>query len=285
MPRIYRTQKEVEQLLIPEFVSCLGYSISCPRWQERPDALLTVSARNEWKRIAVEHTGYFNDTLAGQESPITQIDDFWRLVQASIVRRISHRKHLTGIVGTVRLRKHFRKPPNSVGLARQLAAELVAFAEAHGVRKSEHIPFDHWQFNGYPTLDSLLSELLLSRWTDDPVRVFRCSWICSNITDGGICVNLEYIKSAIAKKNRKAANYENWGDAGEKWLLIAADGANLCNHAGPSIQNVNWDDAELLELCRTSPFDGIVFWERIRCWYKWLKPNKPVKQCRNPYAD
>jgi len=84
---------------------------------------------------------------------------------------------------------------------------------------------------------------------------------------------LKYIKSAIKNKNRKATNY-NWGGAEEKWLLIAASGANLSNHAGPPQQTVNWADTHLLELCGESPFDRIVLWERTAHWYKWLKPRE-----------
>ena len=43
------------------------------------------------------------------------------------------------------------------------------------------------------------------------------------------------------------------------------------------------DDDELITLCRKSPFDNIVFWERVRCWYKTLKPNKKAVQYKNPY--
>jgi hypothetical protein len=86
---------------------------------------------------------------------------------------------------------------------------------------------------------------------------------------------MKYIKSAIKNKNKKATKY-NWGNANEKWLLIAASGGNLSNNAGPATQNVNWADIELLNSCSNSLFDRIVFWERIRCWYKWLKPSEKV---------
>ncbi len=286
MPRIYRTQKEYEGFLIREFLGHLGYRISNPKWQERPDALLTLSKRARRKRVAVEHTDYFNDTVHGQRSPLTPTDEFWKAVQASLVRRISHRKDLTGILATVRFTNNLpnpAKPSNYCQLSRSLATELVAFVEAHPVRKSQHIQFRHRDFNGYQTLESLLSSILLSRWTDDVVLASRCSWTCSNVTTGGIGLNLSYIKTAIENKNKKANNYENWGDAREKWLLISASGSNLSNHAGPPMQNVNWADSELLDLCRNSPFDRIVFWERIRNWYKWLKPSKEVVQYKDPY--
>ena len=278
MPRIYRTQKQVEQLLIREFLDHLGYRISNPEWPDRPEALLTLSKGGRRKRVAIEHTEYFNDTLAGSISPLTVIDEFWRLVQASLIRRISHRKHLTGISARVKLKSNLSLPRRLVkqqNSAIQLAKELVNFVESHQVRQSEHLRFRCREFKGNLILESMLSELRLSRWTNDAVRASRCSWICSNISTGYICLNLEYIKSAIESKNKKANRY-NWGNANEKWLLIAASGGNLSNNAGGPIQNVNWADPDLLNLCCNSLFDRIVFWERIRCWYKWLKPSQNI---------
>jgi len=285
MPRIYRTQKECEQFLIREFLGHLGYRISNPNWPDRPEALLTLSKDKKRKLVAIEHTTYFNDTVAGRLSPLTVIDEFWRLVQASIVRRISHRKHLTGIFAGVKLKSNLSLPWGLVkqqNPARQLAKELVNFAEAHRVRQLEHLRFDYRNFNGYPMLEFMLSRLMLSRWTDDVFLASRCSWTCSNITTGGICLSLKYIKSAIKSKNNKATKY-NWGNASERWLLIAACGSNLSNQAGAPMQNVNWADPDLLNLCCESPFDRIVFWERTRCWYKWLKPSEREVQYKNPY--
>ncbi len=274
MPRIYRTQKEREQFLIRELLSHLGYTISLPKWVERPDALLTLSKGRKRKRVAIEHTEYFNDTEAGRLSPLTPIANFWKLVQASLVRRVSHRKHLTGINAWITIKENLSLPKK---LAIPLAKELVNFAEAHQVRQLERLQFRCRDFHGYPMLVSMLSRLMLSRWTDDAVFASRCSWTCSNITAGGTCLSLKYIKSAIKNKNMKATKY-NWGDASEKWLLIAASSDNISNNAGPAIQHVNWVDPELLELCGESLFDRIIFWERIRRWYKWLKPSETVVQ-------
>lgn len=286
MPRVWRTQKEREQFLIREFLDHLGYRISSPKWQERPDALLTLAKGKSKKRVAIEHTDYFNDTVAGQQSPLTPIDDFWKVTQASLVRRISHRKHLTGILATVGLKRNLQLSANCTTQAKQLARELVSFVEAHPVRMRQPLTFRHRDFNGYSTLISLCASLLLLRKTNVAVLASRCSWTCLNITTGGIGLNLGYIKSAIQNKNKKATSYNNWGCAKEKWLLIAAGGRNLLsNQAGPPMQNVNWADPQLLGLCCGSPFDRIVFWESIRCWYKWLKPRKNVVQYKNPYIN
>ena len=238
MPRIYRTQQECEQFLIREFLGHLGYRISNPKWPERPDALLTLSKDRKKKRVAIEHTEYFNDTEAGRLSPLTPIAEFWQLVQASLIRRVSHRKHLTGILATINIKGNLSLPKE---LARQLAKELVNFVEAHQVKPSEFLRFNCRDFNGYPTLVSMLSSLRLLRGTDDVVPASRCCWICANITTGYIRLNLKYIKSAIKNKNKKATGY-NWDNANEKWLLIAASSSNLSNNAGPASQNVNWAD-------------------------------------------
>ena len=275
MPRIYRTQKEIEQLLIREFLGYLDYRISNPEWErERPDALLTLSKDGKEKRVAIEHTEYFNDTLAGCCSPLTPIEEFWQLVQASLIRRVSHRKHLTGINARIKIEDNLnlpRKLKEQEELARQLAEKLVNFIEAHQAGQSERLKFRSCDFNGYPMLESKLSWLRLSRWTDDAVPACRSAWTCENIKTGGICLSLEYIKSAIKKKIEKATGY-NWGDANEKWLLIAASGGIISNNAGALMHSVNWTDPKLLDLCRESPFDRIVFWERVHCWHKWLKP-------------
>jgi len=275
----------MEQLLIREFLSSLGYKILKSKWQEGPDAILTLSKGK--KRVAIEHTDYFNDTLAGACSPLTPIAEFWRAVHASLMRRISHRRHLAGIGGQVTLKENTHTTKNKAPdthLARRLARELVAFANDHPVRKREYPQFRHRDFGKYPILDSLCDGLLLLRESDDATRASHACWNCRNTTIGFINLDLEYIKSAIEQKNKKADKY-NWGDADEKWLLIAASSCRPSNAAGPSMPNEDWADPNLLAACCNSPFDRIIFWERIRCWYKWLKPDEDVVQYEDPYIN
>jgi len=228
--------------------------------------------------VAIELTDYFNDSVAGTRSPLTPIAEFWEIVQASLIRRISHKKHLTGVQASVDFKKGLQKPENCNVLAKQLAKEIVTFVETHPVMTSQHLQFRHrhGHFNGYDTLERLLSYMFLTRRTDKAVFASRCSWSCVNISCGMIGLNLNYIRTSIANKNKKAQRYNCWNDAGEKWLLITASGRNLSNHAGPPTQkkNENWGDPELQRLCRESLFDKIVFWEISRDWHKWLKPVK-----------
>lgn len=275
MPRKYRTQKEVEKFLIGEFLAHLGYRISTPRWIERPDALLTLSKNNKTKQVAIEHTEYFNDTRAGTHSPLTPYAAFWKLVQGSLIRRISHRKHLTGIHARVWMMNIIPELMYDKQLARKLAQELVAFTETLPNVIFHNRRFRNHDFSQFPTMSNLCKSILLTRWTEDVVHASSCAWTCNNISTGGIGLSLNYLKSAIRNKNKKAINY-NWGKADEKWLLIAASGHILSNSAGSCTQSSIWSDTELRKLCNDSPFDHIVFWERPRCWYKWLKPNKSV---------
>ena len=141
MPRVHRTQQESEELLITEFLDHLGYTISKPNWSDRPDALLTLSKGSFKKRVAVEHTDYFNDTVAGKRSPLTPYYDFWKLVQASLSSRINSnvRPHLSGVSGKVRFKENPPKPKDPTKLAKQLAKELVCFVEDHPVGRSQRL--------------------------------------------------------------------------------------------------------------------------------------------------
>jgi len=285
LPRIYRSQKEYERFLVIEFLRHLGYTISMPSWRESPDALLTLCKGKSKKRVAIEHTDYFNDTITGKRSLLTTCNEFWRLVQDSLVRRISQLSHLNGISARVRLERKLSKPENPTESARKLAKEIVAFTESHPVRLSEHCRWCSRDFdNGYPTMQSLLASLWLSRWTNDAVFASRCSWICCNVATGQIGFSLPYIKTAIENKNEKASGYD-WGNADEKWLLIAASGHTVSNRAGPHTQDADWTDAGLMELCRNSPFDRMFFWERISHWYKSMEPDNPIVQYRKLHIE
>jgi hypothetical protein len=122
MSRSYRKQKQLEKFLIQNFFEMLGYKNSQPRWPERPDAFLTLHKGNERKRVAIEHTSYFNDTEPGECSPLTPAAEFWGEVQTSLCRRINRHNNpnLTNIVSAyVRINaKHIVQGDNSE-LARQ----------------------------------------------------------------------------------------------------------------------------------------------------------------------
>ncbi|UCE60139.1 MAG: hypothetical protein JSU63_00015 [Phycisphaerales bacterium] len=279
MARISKKEKkEFEKFFIREFLHHLGYSLSNVKWQERPDALLTVSKGKTCKKIAVEHTYYFNDTVAGKVSPLTPIDEFWRDVQASLVRRISHRKHLTGISASVCLRKNLKKPSDPAALPRDLAEQLVAFFESCQIGKPHHYRFSRDDFAEFPVVYSLIEFILAWRETDGPRPASRWRWQCFNTSTGTVGLNLRYITTAIESKNQKGETYENWGNATEKWLLITASGLTVGNIIGSPMDDASWGDPQLRQVCEDSPFDRIVLWERSDSWYKWLKPNRAPVQ-------
>lgn len=289
MPRVKRTKKEREGFLIREFLAALDYRGSRLKLTESPDAFVTVSKRKQTQRIGIELTDYFNNTTAGKGSPLTPIAHFWELVQASLVRRISHRKHLTGLDASVTLQpklvpEPWNCPAFAKQLAQQLAGALVAFAETHPVEHLTHRLFNRHELQQSPVLSPLVSSLRLSRVAKPSRFVSRSSWKCFNISVGFIGLSVGYITSAVQQKNRKSLTYSRNG-AQELWLVIAAAGDTLSNHAGPFSVCRELVDSQLMSLCQNSPFDRIIFWERIRCWYKWLKPDEPAVQYRNPYVS
>jgi len=280
MSRVCRKKKEVEQFLIWEFVrDVLRYTISQPKWSESPDAVLTLGKGKVKKRVAIEHTGYFSDTLAGKSSPVMPLLRFWEAVRTSLCRRISHRKHLADVAnGRVRFKATCKARGNDITLARQFALELCDFLETRPFSEYErfsahsvHPPIA--LFSGFPTLKSMVSYMCIYRIRGGEFGP-HCSWMCDNTTTGCIGLNLNYIKTAIGSKNSKAAKY-NWHSAEERWLLITAAGSSVSEQAGFPNEK-HWNDPDLHTLCCASPFHKIIFWARTDRWYKSLKPNHQI---------
>ncbi len=284
MPRTYRKRKEREAFFIKEVLGVLGYRISSPKWTESPDAILTLTKGRMRKRVAIEHTEYFNDTVAGKPSPRTTLDTFWNAVHSSLVRRVSHIPSLSAVTVDIRLNTRVLNPKDDIASARQLAKEIVDFVRTCALRKSERRRFRSHDFREFGVLGRLVASLSVFGGKDDVVFSPHSDWTCADVTTGGVVVDLEYIKSAIRAKNQKADKY-NWRGAAEKWLLIAASAHNPSNDAGPLKPSVDLRDDELSRLCGSSPFDKILFWERRLDWYKWLKPEKQARQYRNPYIN
>jgi hypothetical protein len=284
MGRVYRKPKAVEQFLIREFVcDALHYTISRPDWDDKPDSVLTLHKGRVKKRVAIEHTGYHNDITTQRYSPLTPVSDFWKHVQTSLGRRISHRKHLADVMAMVRLNtREFAGPQAKLQTqeesARRLAKEIVGFLEAHPFSGSARFPAHTatspgTEFSEFPALKRLVCSIRLQRMPK--IGYFsRYHWTCLNISAGCIGLNLDYMRTRIKKKTKQAAKY-NWRSADEKWLLIVAECGNLSEHAGPP-EEEKWDDPELQMLCCESPFHRIYFWERCERWYKSLKPDNPI---------
>ena len=278
MRRRYRTKKEIEKHLIREVLKGLGYKISNIKrsWQERPDAMLTLIKGGKRKRVGIELMDYFNDTTVGIVSPLTIVKEFWKQVHTSLMRRISHRKHLGVFAGDVKFKDNVPTPNGNIAKARSLAKELVDFLELHHPEISDIAAFNNYNgdFDRFSILTSLCDSIRISRCADG--QTFMYQWKCTDIHAGFIGINQEYIKTAVKKKNKKAAEYENWEGADETWLVITAGAQILSNHAGSRPKDTVWADPKLQELCNKSIFDRIIFWESVSGWYKWLKPDEEV---------
>ena len=272
-------QKEDEKILIQKFLEKkLHYTISQFKLSEKPDAFLNLKGKVE--RVAIELTRYFNDTVSGECSPLTSIEEFWEKVETSLCQQVSHRKHLSDIEECrVKLNISPEIRGDNISLANQVAEEIVDFLEKHSFSGRKRFPPANARppiaiFSGFSTLENMVSYMWI-HWKKGGDYYPYNNWICENISTGCIGLDLNYIKSAIKAKNEKATEY-NWQPTDEKWLLIAANGKILSNKAGPPEQQVDWNDSELGDLCRESPFDKIIFWEYVRDWYKSLKPNCPI---------
>lgn len=277
MPRVRRSKPQRERLLIREFIHHLKYRITRVEWQERPDALVTLIGSDGRRRVGIELTEHFSDTAAGNCSPLTPVDEFWHLVEASLVRRISHRKAILGIEGCIRFKPNLPlaqgkgKDKRNVVPARAIAAQIIDFIETKLVGEAfDHRVFHKREFIGYPLMNCHVDYFRLSRCQTSSGRASTCSWTCFNTNTGNIGLSLSYLKASIAAKNKKAPDYENWGNATEKWLLIVC-GAGFVSSQAASINRRLKPDSQLKTLCRRSPYDRIVVFDRVHNWHRWLK--------------
>ena len=281
MPRRKRTKKERERFLIREFLSGLGYRILRAQWPERPDALVKVTdgARVLW--IGIEHTDYHVDAPPGVRSPGGAIRAFWRLVQASLVRRISHRSCLQSTRASVSFRRGKvaalpDRLPAGKRLARSIASELVDHALAQSVGPgglciswSRDLRSDH------PLLASWLNEVTLWRQEEEiPVNPYF-DWRCVEATAACIGPVKEHFVRIVGVKAEKARTY-CWRNAEERWLLVVASGSTPYSRIGPWTRDVEQSLASARPACETSPFDHVFVWERIGDWHKQVWPDAPV---------
>jgi len=153
-------------------------------------------------------------------------DIFWRDVQGSLVRRISHRKQVTGLDARAKLNVALRIPANDasrIALAKQLAKELVLFVVSHDVEVGKSRQSRPTDFRAYPTLQSAVSWLNVARYAEPTGYASRCNWTCSDTSCGGVALSLANVASAVQAKTRKAAKYRR-SPGQELWLLISAAG-------------------------------------------------------------
>ena len=122
-----------------------------------------------------------------------------------------------------------------------------------------------------------MASILLSRSQFHLGFASRTAWLCSNLSTGHVSLDVEVVKSAIRRKNSIARSYSR-DDLEELWLVITATGETISNHAGPISVSGALADSEIQNLCDSSPFDRIYFWERASRWHRSLKPNQTPVQ-------
>jgi hypothetical protein len=240
--------------------------------------MLTIQSAGQRKRIGIELTDHYIDALAGEPSPLNAITGFWKLVESSLIRRISQRQNLKGIVGRIQFARELSKRIKVLSaprltrreIARQVAQEIISFVERHEETKPNWHRYTAHDFGNYPAMAAVVKSLMFTRATTESSFPARGLWACSNVTTGHISLSLDYVESAIQEKNKKAANYA-WGNAEEKWLLIVAGGGEINTQAPRRESFINWCTKCLTQLCQQSPFDKIIVWERVGKWTKWLK--------------
>ncbi len=66
-------------------------------------------------------------------------------------------------------------------------------------------------------------------------------------------------------KRKSGKSYE-WRKGAQKWLLIYDSGHAVVARGAPIPNFVDWQNEQLQECCRESPFEHILFWECIREW-------------------
>lgn len=254
------------------FVRQLGYRIVAATWRDNPDAILTLRKAGRDCKVAIEHTEYCNDTVAGTASPRSAIQDFWTDVSNSLVRRICQRPSLRAVAGICTLRTNMwpLRPAPRQTLASRFACEFVQLLEQNPLGNSHSRKLWGNDFEDFPTLKAHCDSITAKRWRDWHGIVTTRTWTCQNLTAGNVGFSTEYLVSAIVAKTRKAQRYD-WDGASEKWLLIAASARNPSHHVGPKHVFYQWDDPCLRCACMQSPFDQIYLWDVGRSWHEQLK--------------
>ncbi|HUT33084.1 MAG TPA: hypothetical protein VNE39_06375 [Planctomycetota bacterium] len=281
MPRRKRTRKECERFLIREFMMLLGYRIVRMESSESPDCFLTISKGVNRSRIGVELTEYHVDAPPGSASAGRAVSAFSELVQASLVRRISHRPCLQTTWANFSLSRAkaaalAKDDGDRNRLARSIARELVAVALEHPLGPGEQWSASRREFRkDHSMLADWVGHVRFHRPQGDFQANPYLNWCCHEAVAANVGPVEQHLVEAIAGKQRKASGYR-WRNAAERWLVVAASGATPYNCIGPWTGDVEGALASAVLACADSGFDRIFVWERVSGWYRQLKPQGPV---------
>lgn len=272
MPRWTRTKSERERFLIREFLRSMGYQVVRATYPDPPDAILTVVRESERLRLGIELTDYHLDSAPGQSSPAARLNSMFEAIQASIVRRISHRKdrdRLGELEGTFHLRTGLRKQH-----ARPLAGEIVDFLSAVKLKRGERKVFSSFG-PGHKLMCEYVSNLRLRRRGFAGYSNSHCNWRCFNTGTGNVGIVTDVIEAHIRQKAKKAAAYRRH-NMDQLWLLITAAGDFVQRRAGPLTRDEERRMDSLRGVGQSSGFDRVLFWERVGDWCKEIWPGAPA---------
>lgn len=265
-------RKKAEIGIIREFLKFMGCKVLRVTSNENPDAFVIVEEAGKRKKIGVEHTEYHLDALHGKASPGKRIYGFWRLVQSSIRRRVSHRpkiQHMTGVVFLKEDKKHSLPDPKTLkaeNLAKDLAGELVELALDSNLPPNGEQTIRKFS-DEHPLLGDYVRKVELAG-----TGLARCvSWECADAIVSSIGVSAKEIAIIIRNKAKKFPKYK-WDDVNERWLLISASGSTVFNLAGVRPEHVDWGLTEIRDACSSAGVDRIFFWDRRFNWYKEVWP-------------
>ncbi|MDA1087639.1 MAG: hypothetical protein O2901_11565 [Verrucomicrobia bacterium] len=216
-------------------------------------------------RAAVEHTEYNVDRERDNRSAGRLLNAFWDTARRAIEERRKSGSIPAWIDGHIFLKgkQHFPKARDIDRFVDQIAVVTRLHADIERVADVREYPDDC---------------VLLRRYVKR-IRMKRLragvsmQWSCYPANTAWLGVRDAEVLRIIEAKARKAAQYR-WPHGRLRYLLIAASGTTIYNSAGPYRGEL---DGVGLHLCESeTPFDRVVFWDRVYDWHKQLYPEADV---------
>jgi len=233
-------------------------------FKETPDGSATINNPDGTTSILdFELVEYFVDepVRGSGGAPSKKAAGCWRKVQKAIYSRLKLLRL------SIDLLIRFKEPMVlKSSQTNQLADEMIRFAQEFCPRgylsQSEHKQFSA---TTYPLLHQSVGRIDLSNHEGLEIS----HWQCENISVASIGVVIPILIKHVEEKNAKSFN---WSKDAEKCLLIYASGESTQSGAGPDPPDPRiWNDAGLVDICNSSQFNRIYFWEKVRRWDHRLK--------------
>ncbi len=263
-----RSQKEIEELLIREFLNHLGVHVEDLVMQDRPDARLSCIVDGRRQTIGLDVTEYQVDAQSQGGSDSRAVESAWNQIWGR-VKQAGFQKYRQ--LRELEVLTYFdRKNPPRTKQANEVADDLVEFlvSVADGVTE-EPVFFSRREgaFDGRDHLKLCTEKVRVVKYTQQ-LGPFRW-W-----PDDAAFVEIvpAVITNTLAKKKKARKGYQLPG-ADEYWLLIAAGCSTTNSGAGPESLCVNELRSQpIREAVRQSDFDQVYFWERVGDWHERLDP-------------